>query len=249
MPLDTPTAPSVAAPQSMLGRLRRFAQRKLAKRRQRHLPPEQVFADIYRCNAWKSGESISGLGSELSQTQQLIETLPAWFKKLDVRRVIDVPCGDFHWMSRVDLSQVDYLGCDIVDELIQANRRYERENVRFRKLDLLTDPLPPADLILCRDCLVHFSFAHIEQALENIARSGARYLLTTTFTERADNQDIPTGRWRPLNLSAAPFSLAEPAATLVEHCTQDDGQYADKTLALWPIEALRQRTRLHSDAA
>jgi len=237
-----PSVPQSSVPAThLLGKLKTFVGRKIAKRRQRHLPPSQVFADIYRLNVWKSSESISGIGSEWAQTRRLVESLPEWFARLGVQSVVDLPCGDFHWMSQVDLSGVEYIGCDIVEELIESNRKYARPGVRFQKLDVLSEPLPDADLILCRDCLVHFSFQHVRQALANIAASNARYLLATTFTERTTNTDIPTGRWRPLNLSAEPFSLPAPEATLVEECSQDDGQYADKVLGLWSIASLRHQ--------
>ncbi|QDS92579.1 hypothetical protein FF011L_13260 [Roseimaritima multifibrata] len=225
-------------PSGLFAGLQRFVERKRAKRRLKHLSPDQVFNDIYRLNSWKSGESISGIGSELSQTQRIIDALPQWFQQLDIKRVVDVPCGDFHWMQHVDLSNVEYIGCDIVEDLIAANQKYASPNVSFLHKNLLSDPLPAADLVFCRDCLVHFSFEHIHQALANIRSSGAKYLLTTSFTEREENTDIVTGRWRPLNLQAAPFHLSEPKAVLVEECTQDGGQYTDKVLALWSIDQL-----------
>lgn len=106
-------------------------------------------------------------------------------------------------------------------------------------LDLTRDRLPTVDLVLCRDCLVHLSFAQAQQALANIAASGARYLLTTTFTGRSENADIPTGKWRALNLQRPPFNLPQPLELINERCTEKDGRYADKSLGLWPVADLR----------
>jgi hypothetical protein len=44
-------------------------------------------------------------------------------------------------------------------------------------LDLVRDPLPRADAVLCRDCLIHLSLEEGRRAPENIRRSGAAYLL------------------------------------------------------------------------
>ena len=80
----------------------------------------------------------------------------------------------------------------------------------YRVGDLIRDPLPQADLVLCRDCLVHLPLAEGMEALANIRRSGATWLLATTFPTREANPDIRMGRWRPLNLCRPPFSLPEP---------------------------------------
>jgi hypothetical protein len=97
---------------------------------------------------------------------------------------------------------------------------------------------PAADLLLCRDCLVHLSFADIDKALRNIRRSSLAYLLTTTFPAESVNADIVTGDWRPLNLQAAPFNLPTPVELINEGCTEGDGAFADKSLGLWRIRDL-----------
>jgi hypothetical protein len=132
---------------------------------------------------------------------------------------------------------IDYIGADIVESLVTENqRRYGSDRRRFIWLDLLTAKLPQADLVLCRDCLVHFSYRDVFRALENIKRSGGGFLLTTTFIGRAANNDIFTGHWRPLNLQRAPFNLPTPVWLLNEQCPQP--QYRDKHLGLWPIAEL-----------
>lgn len=106
-------------------------------------------------------------------------------------------------------------------------------------LDLTTSPLPAADLLLCRDALVHLSFADIGRALANLRRAAIPWLLTTTFPEEPSNEDIVTGDWRPLNLERAPFHFPPPARLLNEGCTEGDGRFADKSLGLWRVADLR----------
>ncbi|OXM49440.1 hypothetical protein CFP71_30515 [Amycolatopsis thailandensis] len=197
------------------------------------------FTYIFRSRLWTSS-SVSGPGSESVQTQGLREQLPALLERFGVRTLLDLPCGDFGWLSEVDLDLDRYIGADIVTDLVEANAaRFRDDPVReFRTLDLTGDPLPAADLVLCRDCLVHLSFADIERALSNLRRSGSRYLLTTTFTELGANNDIVTGDWRPLNLCREPFGFPEPLAVLVEGCTEEGGAYADKSLGLWEIASI-----------
>lgn len=201
-----------------------------------------IFTEIYERRLWGGVQSASGTGSDIAATRVLRAKLPELLHQLSVTSVLDIPCGDYLWMSQVDLSGISYIGGDIVRELICENqRRYLRDGARFQRLDLLADDLPRADLVLCRDCLVHFSFHDIHRALANILRTNASYLMTTTFRDRHGNCDILTGQWRPLNLEAPPFNWPTPAAVIVEECDEERGRYADKILALWPLTTLRGR--------
>lgn len=223
---------------------------RLALRRMRHAlrarpqgTPEEVFTDIYTTNAWRDkatrSESRSGPGSSLVQTETLRKELPELLKVLGCKSLLDAPCGDFHWMSQIQLPLENYIGADIVGQLIDDNhRRFGGPGRKFLQLDLTRDVLPQVDVILIRDCLVHFPIADIERTLTHLRASGAKWLLTTTFTMRRSNEDIPLGSWRPINLEAAPFHLPPPRKLLNEACTQHHGQYADKCLGLWAIEDL-----------
>lgn len=202
---------------------------------------EELFTYIFRNNTWGGKVSVSGSGSDTSQTQRVISVLPDLLRHLEISTLLDVPCGDFHWMASVDLGGINYIGGDIVNAMIQNNKKYERENVVFQKLDIIDDALPTADLILCRDCLVHFCIADIFRTLNNIFQSKSQYLLTTTFTGRGQNYEIQTGQWRPLNLQINPFNFPQPLMTIVEGCTEGDGAFADKTLALWKIGDIKKR--------
>jgi SAM-dependent methyltransferase len=197
---------------------------------------ENVFSEIYQKNHWGSDESVSGTGSVLSQTEKIAQELPRLLKELGASSILDIPCGDFNWMQQVDLRGIDYIGAEIVQELVQKNREtHQSASVRFEHLNLLEDDLPEVDLIFCRDCLVHLSFKDIERAFQNISQSQAKYLLTTTFTERSKNVDIATGQWRPINLQKPPFNLPRPIRVISEHCSEGDGDYQDKVLALWKV--------------
>src|SRR5262249_28756808 len=107
---------------------------------------------------------------------------------------------------------------------------------RFLCLDMTRADLPAADLILCRDGLVHLSFADARAAIRNFRRSGSRYLLTTTFVGRGRNVDTATGGWRALDLQAPPFRFPPPLTLVDERCGQTDGR--DKGLGLWKLADL-----------
>jgi SAM-dependent methyltransferase len=213
---------------------------KLRKRKLAGREPADVFRGYFQRNKWGDAESRSGKGSNLAATATLRRLLPATLRDLGVRSVLDLPCGDFHWMSQVDLPGIDYLGGDIVPEMIAENlARHERNGVSFEVIDLISGPVPRADLIFCRDCLVHLSFAHACAALDNIRDSGSEWLLTTTFPGIAANADISTGQWRKIDLTLPPFSLPPPVRLVEEGEGHLKGQKPDKMLGLWRIVDLR----------
>jgi len=212
-----------------------------ASYRRTRRPSEDIFRDKFARNAWRGVESVSGTGSDSEQTRVVVRELPGLLRSLGASTLLDLPCGDFNWMRTVDLSGISYIGGDVVPEIVERNTRaHATARIAFRRLNLLTDPLPKVDAVFCRDCLVHLSFADIDRALRNIVRSGSTYLVTTTFPERDVNVDIPTGRWRVLNLQAPPFDFPPPLRLLLEECTESGGKYRDKSLAVWRLADLRR---------
>jgi SAM-dependent methyltransferase len=199
----------------------------------------RVFRQIFRTNYWGSDSSVSGPGSELAQTAIIRAALPALLARHGVRSILDAPCGDFNWMRDVDLTGVHYTGADIVPELIERNSAaYAAPDRQFVVCDLVEGDLPMADLILCRDCLVHLSYDETRRALDNFRRSGATWLLTTTFTAARENREIVTGDWRPIMLERPPYGFPPPTELVNEGCTEFDGAYPDKSLALWRLSDL-----------
>jgi hypothetical protein len=198
-----------------------------------------VFTGIYETNEWGSNASRSGPGSDDLQTRVVISELPKVLGLLGVRSILDCPCGDFLWMSRVELPNVHYIGGDIVQELVDQNiARFGTDRREFVRLNLITDRLPRTDAVLVRDCLVHLPNSMVRDALENIRSSGITWLIATTFPTRTANPDIPIGMWRPINLEAAPFILGTPLHLIVEGCTEEGGAYADKALGVWRVDSI-----------
>ena len=203
----------------------------------RHEPSdEEVFTGFVAAYRRYGDESLSGPGSSLEQTAVLRERLPLLLEQMGIRSLLDAPCGDFNWMRRVRLGLDQYLGVDMLAELIEHNQRHHTTATRtFRRADLRIDTLPSMDAILCRDCLVHLSFANAIAVLRNFKRSGAQYLLTTTFPSRGGNADTSRCEWRPLNLELPPFNFPPPLCAINEQCTEAGGAFRDKTMGLWRL--------------
>jgi SAM-dependent methyltransferase len=205
---------------------------------------KKVFSEIYLNGAWNDSESRSGRGSRMDRTVVLRAQLPGLIEQLQVKSILDAPCGDFNWMRDVQLNVDKYIGADIVEELILKNQNiYAGRNREFIVMDILKDRIPRSDLILCRDCLVHFSFHAIERALQNFRESGSVFLLATTFPELRANRDICTGDWRPINLQLPPFNFPEPLKLITENNREMKGTCSDKSLGLWKLSDINHLER------
>lgn len=217
------------------GWLRKFLRKRREKDLFRSSSTEAIFDWIHRTNKWGDPESVSGSGSNLAQTAKVRAALPGLLSRHGVRTLLDAPCGDFHWMQHVVLDLDRYIGADIVQTLVDLNNRTHAVPGRsFIKLDLLEDDLPTADLLLCRDCLVHLDFARIRQLVDNLKRSRIPLLLTTSHVKHSGNVDKLTGQHRFLNLQKPPFNWPEPIEVIEEDVAsakRDSG----KVLGLWRV--------------
>lgn len=212
-----------------------------------------LFRSYYDENSWGDADSRSGPGSNLEQTKVIRGELPRLFEHWGITSLLDLPCGDGHWWGLVDHHLDAYIGADVVPEMIAERQAAARPGETFHCLDVTTDPLPRADAIFCRDLLVHFSYDQAIAAIANMRASGAELLITTTFPGRR-NKDIKTGGWRAIDLTAPPFGFPAPLELVNEECTEDDGQYADKSLGVWrlsdiTVPAAGARTRRADGAA
>jgi hypothetical protein len=171
--------------------------------------PAELFSHYYRNNSWGGDESRSGHGSSMQYTENVRAQLPGIWERYAVKTMLDAPCGDFNWMRSVQREgRVRYIGGDIVEELVARNQSlYTDASTEFRKIDVTADPLPSADLWMCRDCLFHFSDRDLYRALGNFLKSDIKYLLTSTHPNSRANFDIFTGDFRFLILEKPPFNF------------------------------------------
>jgi hypothetical protein len=199
----------------------------------------RIFSAIHAAKDWGDCESISGPGSTRDRAATFLPDLIALVRSLRVATLLDAPCGDFNWAQPLADCVQRYIGIDVVPALIRTNRRrWSSPNRQFFCRDLVRQRLPAADLVLCRDALVHLSQRDIFSALANLRRSRAEYLIVTTFVGDRTNPDIATGEWRPLNMERPPFSFPPPLELVDERCHHTGGIYADKRLGLWRFKNL-----------
>ena len=206
----------------------------------RGLGLREKFSKVYDKNIFGGVKSRSGEGSDLVQTAVIRREIPRLLKELGIRTFLDAPCGDWYWMRHVDLPIERYIGVDIVEAIITKNSaEFGTKKTTFECLNLAESALPHVDMIFSRDCLVHLSFEDALKIIDNFKRSGAKYLLTTTFTTLEVNKDLDAGFWRPLNQQLAPFNFPPPIFLINEECTEGRNQFTDKCLGLWALQDIK----------
>lgn len=152
----------------------------------------------------------------MEATDSLRAALPGLLAQLGTRVLLDAPCGDLNWMSRVDLSGVTYVGVDTSEENLKTARR-NAPALTVSKADIFADDLPSADTVLCRDFLQHLPEGLALRVLERLRATGANWLLATSHQAAAINEDIDkVGGFRPLNLTIPPIALGEPLHVIVD---------------------------------
>jgi SAM-dependent methyltransferase len=192
------------------------------------------FSNIYASGTWISSpsqKSSSGRGSEAESTGSLVRELPVLLDNLGCRTLLDVGCGDWNWMKEMSLPP-RYIGVDIVEEVIAANRKYESEGVIFKVMNAVEEELPLADVILCREMLFHLSLDDGLAVLAK-ARASARWLIATTDPDIWFNSDIRTGDFRRINLQLRPFRLPQPSFVI-----PDGAIHPRRVLGVWSTEHL-----------
>jgi len=195
-------------------------------------PRSRRFHLIYRHLYWgKNPESLSGRGSTLEATKSIRTALPELLDTLNCSTLLDLGCGDFNWMKEVPLA-CNYIGADIVDEIITRNiENFSRNDRTFIVLDGTASELPlEADVVLCREVLFHLSNKDIVALLSNLKRSNAKFLICTNIESVKHNTDIFTGGFRQIDLRLPPFCFPEPTTTI-----PDQGVSANRYLCVWRV--------------
>jgi SAM-dependent methyltransferase len=178
------------------------------------------FSQIYAGNSWDTHRR-SGPGSDPKRTRRYVSLLQDFVRSHNIRSVVDLGCGDWSFSRLVDWSGIDYVGADIVPDLIDfLNKSYSRPGVRFVHANVLDEDLPPADLAIAKDVLQHwpnhairnfirrldsFHYAILTNDSKVVCRSWRRLWIGEEIFQ--PNIDIAAGDYRPIRLREAPFNL------------------------------------------
>ena len=88
---------------------------------------EKIFTKFYLRNKWGNAESFSGDGSTIKETGATRKILESVIKKYEIKSLLDIPCGDFNWMKLINYKECSYSGADIVKQIIDKNKKFEKK--------------------------------------------------------------------------------------------------------------------------
>lgn len=196
---------------------------------------EDHFTRMAATGAWGSAETPCGPGSTIEACKGILERLPEWIRTHQIRSIADLGCGDFHWMSRLDLSGLEYDGYDVVRFLIERNvQKHGRDNIRFHHVDLTEPIVFHADLVILKDVLIHLPTVQAMEILGHVLSSRPRLLASTTSPgwPVSSRACMKIGEFSPIDLEAEPFRLGAPLdAVEVPYRAQNPA----KRFALWKL--------------
>ena len=218
------------------------------------------FEKIYSDGIWQGGKvqqnavgpdyyykkdhiSLSGPGSDKHNAHNSLKFLNKVIIEYNISTVLDIPCGDVNWqfdMWKTD-SMTAYVGLDVVRPVIDLNKRRfcHHSNKVFAPWDFVRCPLPqivangearPIDLVHVRDVIQHMTLTDGARALQGVTKSGARYLMATTYPVRK-NHNIKEGEFYENNLQKEPFNLPTPIM-----CIKTHPRHNPDSTCLWKID-------------
>src|ERR1700683_1692287 len=151
-----------------------------------------VFQEIYQKRKWGQG---SGPGSSPNNTIEYRAFVERFIEANGIRSVTDLGCGAWQFSHLIDWSHVDYIGFDVVPEIVAQNRsHFARPNVRFQELTGIDD-LPGGDLLVSKEVLQHLPNKTVAEYLLVLRQKYRSGILTNSVgLAAAPHPDTRAGR-------------------------------------------------------
>jgi len=161
-------------------------------------------------------ESLCGGGSWESQSRDARKFIQDKITGIQPREILDLGCGDWNWMRKINFSDSRYLGIDCDDQMIQDNSdKYGSDQIRFEVGDIFSIDLPEVDLVICRDVLFHVRQELTIKLLEKLRSRKRLFLIATSFNNQKKNHEpreycrIEDWGFYRINLMEEPFNLGK----------------------------------------
>ena len=194
---------------------------KIKKNKFSKMSTKQVFKEIYEKQLWspdlekKKFKYYSGSGSHHKDfsyiyVKKVSEFLASFKQKPNI---VDLGCGDFEIGSQIRKFCNNYVGVDIVDDLIDYNKiKFKHLNVDFRTLDMTSDQLPEGDICFLRYVLQHLSNDLIKKLIKLINKK-YKYLIITEHLPNDSfvaNIEMPTSAFIRLDKNSGVVLTKDP---------------------------------------
>lgn len=184
-----------------------------------------VFNNTYETELWGEEGDGSGAGSGVDFTKNLRKILVKFMIDNKMTDFIDCPCGAGKWAkffvedAKNNVRGFNYTGVDVSSVALLRARKNLGDKVPLYNLDISCDILPKTTgVLMCRDTLQHLSPKYIIKGIQNIARTGATWILIGGYA--GINKTLIMGniseQYFDFNPMATPYCL-EPEQVIKEN--------------------------------
>ena len=196
---------------------------------------EESFSEIYEKHSW-DGETRSGNGSDLANTQFLREDYQRFLKDEGIKSILDIGCGEFNWQQHLDFTGIDVIGIDIVSEVVETltNKFPQFSFIHHDMVESAPD-IQYSEVVFSRDVIQHLDIEDIRKFIRNSVKINEGFLILNHYPELTkNNEPLVKDQWRyrPINLFAEPFNFPRPYKTF-----RDSG---NKVTSVWKTEDIRK---------
>ncbi len=165
---------------------------------------KEQFTKIYQEERWGKGKG-SGVGSRPKFNKDYITFLENFLKDNNIKSVIDYGCGDWQFSQYVDWGDIDYLGLDIVDSVIDNNKK------QFPKYSFISDTnvfnhLKGRELIIIKDVIMHWPNDEIVKFMDKLITYDIKILMINCFGQ-SKNRRIKIGGHSRLDYDKPPLNI------------------------------------------
>ena len=174
---------------------------------------------VYDLNLWGANEMkfYSGEGSHHSKyVEPYITVVSSFLSSFSIPPVVcDLGCGDFNIGRQLVKYSSNYIGVDIVNDLILFNKKiFNQKQLEFKCLDLAKDSIPAGDCAIIRQVFQHLSNGEVQQILKKLYQF--KFVIITEHIPKHNfipNIDIISGQGirlkknSGLDVTSAPFNF------------------------------------------
>jgi hypothetical protein len=191
---------------------------------------------LYNRHVKLNNIGLWGKMKSLSKYVKLKQQMPDIFKRYNIKTFTDCGCGNFYWLNTIDWVGIKYLGIDIVERLIESNKK-KYPNFEFKYMNIVDEIPPQSDMLFIRSVFIHLTNKEILMALDNIKKSGSKYLMVTTSFNVPINGDTTCLMLEKRDLSKPPFNLGTPLEVIREHdLIKPDHIYS--VMGIWEVSKI-----------
>ena len=162
------------------------------------------FTNIYEKELWGRGKG-SGAGSRPKFNAPYITFLENFLRDNNIKSVIDFGCGDWQFSQYIDWGNVNYLGLDVVDSVIENNKK------QFPEYSFISDTtvfpyLEGRELILIKDVIMHWPNKEIESFLDKLITYNIKILLVNESGQATNRRLKKVGGFSNIDYDKFPLN-------------------------------------------